>query len=100
MRRRAFIAALAGAASLPLAARAQQDERLCRIGVLSGLTVDEVCFAGLNGRAAVSSAGTVHDPSETGGSALLRCKLTRDPIPLVAFPWCNRERLAGARATQ
>jgi putative ABC transport system substrate-binding protein len=37
MRRRAFIATLAGAAALPLAVRAQQPERVRRIGVLMPL---------------------------------------------------------------
>jgi putative tryptophan/tyrosine transport system substrate-binding protein len=36
MRRRAFIAGLAGVAALPLAAHAQQGDRMRRIGVLSG----------------------------------------------------------------
>ena len=37
MRRRAFIAGLGYAAALPVVARAQQPERMRRIGVLMGL---------------------------------------------------------------
>jgi len=40
MTRREFIAALGSAAAWPLAARAQQPERMRRIGVLSGLGED------------------------------------------------------------
>jgi putative ABC transport system substrate-binding protein len=36
--RRKFLATLAGAAAAPLAARAQQGERMRRIGVLMGLS--------------------------------------------------------------
>jgi putative tryptophan/tyrosine transport system substrate-binding protein len=41
MRRRTFIAALGGAAAWPIAARAQQPERMRRIGVLMPMAADD-----------------------------------------------------------
>src|SRR6266545_3727020 len=44
MKRRAFIAAMTGAAAWPLAARAQQGERVRRIGVLLPAAADDAAW--------------------------------------------------------
>ena len=49
MRRRAFIRLLGGAAAWPLAARAQQPERMRRIGILLPATADDPRFQALVG---------------------------------------------------
>jgi putative tryptophan/tyrosine transport system substrate-binding protein len=44
MRRRQFITLLGGAAALPFVARAQQPERMRRLGVLLPATADHTAF--------------------------------------------------------
>src|SRR5215210_244395 len=44
MKRRAFVVGLAGAVAWPLAARAQQPERMRRIGILLNATADDPQF--------------------------------------------------------
>jgi putative ABC transport system substrate-binding protein len=56
MQRREFIAGLAGAATLPVVARAQQAERVRRIGVLLPAAADDAEF---QARLSVP-AGAVH----------------------------------------
>jgi ABC-type uncharacterized transport system substrate-binding protein len=63
IRRREFITLLGSAAAWPLAARAQQPDRMRRIGVLSNLTAKDkegrAAFSGAPNRGLIVTTGTV-----------------------------------------
>ena len=70
MRRREFIAGLGGTAAWPLAARAQQPERMRRIGILSSFREDDPLSRDMDiaFRQALANLGWVEgfEPSATG----------------------------------
>jgi putative ABC transport system substrate-binding protein len=69
MRRREFITVIGSAAAAwPLAARAQQPERMRRIGVLLGATADDVEFQ--------AWVGACKDCSKRAGASAKTCGLT------------------------
>ncbi|MGB8059063.1 MAG: hypothetical protein WCF75_20915 [Pseudolabrys sp.] len=78
MRRRDFISLLGGAAAWPLAAHAQQVERMRRIGVLMGLNKEEpevrasrisAFYEGLRALGWIENRNVQIDVRWTGGSA-------------------------------